>query len=209
MAIWNSTKTPRIPRLENGDHLSAEEFLERYEAMPGLKKAELIDGVVCVPSPTRWNLHASPHGAMSSWLTCYWAHTPGVQCGDSGTIKLDMKNVPQPDVALMVLPAHGGQAKVDKDDYMTGAPELVAEVSSSSKSIDLNSKLRLYLRHHVREYIVWRVEDEAIDWFIAPKSDLIVSGLTRMASSRAKSFRASGSTLERSSSLICSASSRS
>ena len=64
MAIPNPTKTQRIPRLENGDHLSAGEFMERDEAMPGLKKAELIDGVVYVPSATRWNLHAVPHQAM-------------------------------------------------------------------------------------------------------------------------------------------------
>jgi len=166
MAIPNPTKTQRIPRLENGDHLSAGEFMERYEAMPGLKKAELIDGVVYVPSPTRWNLHAVPHQAMSTWLGNFWANTPGTQAGDNGTLRLDLENVPQPDLALIVLPSHGGQAEIDDDYYIAGAPELVGEISSSSKSIDLNSKLRLYLRNRVQEYIVWRVEDEVIDWFI-------------------------------------------
>ena len=165
MAIPNPTKTQRIPRLENGDHLSAGEFVERYEAVPGLKKAELIDGVVYVPSPTRWNLHAVPHQAMLTWLGTFWANTPGTQAGDNGTLRLDLENVPQPDLALIVLPSHGGQAEID-DYYIAGAPELVGEISSSSKSIDLNSKLRLYLRKRVQEYIVWRVEDEVIDWFI-------------------------------------------
>jgi len=32
------------PPLQSGDHLSAREFLRRYEAMPEVKKAELIDG---------------------------------------------------------------------------------------------------------------------------------------------------------------------
>ena len=166
MAIRNPTKTQRIPRLENGDHLSAGEFMERYEAMPGLKKAELIDGVVYVPSPTRWDLHAVPHQAMATWLGIFWANTPGTQAGDNGTLRLDLENVPQPDLALIVLPSHGGQAEIDEDHYIAGAPELVGEISSSSKSIDLNSKLRLYLRNRVQEYIIWRVEDEAIDWFI-------------------------------------------
>ena len=134
--------------------------------MPGLKKAELIDGVVYVPSPTRWNLHAVPHQAMSTWLGNFWADTPGTQAGDNGTLQLDLENVPQPDLALIVLPSHGGQVDIDDDHYIVGAPELVGEISSSSKSIDLNSKLRLYLRNRVQEYIVWRVEDEAIDWFI-------------------------------------------
>lgn len=34
----------RIPPLENGDHLTAAEFLRRYKAMPKLEKAELIQG---------------------------------------------------------------------------------------------------------------------------------------------------------------------
>ena len=166
MAISDPTKTERIPRLESGDHLSAGEFLERYEAMPGLKKAELIDGVVYVPSPTHWNLHAVPHQAMSTWLGNFRAHTPGTQAGDNGTVKLDMKNIPQPDLALIILPANGGQVEIDEDHYIVGAPELVCEISASTKSIDLNSKFRLYLRNRVREYIVWRVDEDAIDWFI-------------------------------------------
>ena len=166
MAIPNPTKTQRIPRLENGDHLSAGEFVERYEAMPGLKKAELIDGVVYVPSPTRWDLHAVPHQAMATWLGIFWANTPGTQAGDNGTLRLDLENVPQPDLALIVLPSHGGQAEIDLDHYIAGAPEMVGEISASGESIDLNSKLRLYLRNRVQEYIVWRVEDEVIDWFI-------------------------------------------
>ena len=40
-----------IPSLENGDRLTRAEFERRYEAMPNLKKAELIEGVVYMPSP--------------------------------------------------------------------------------------------------------------------------------------------------------------
>ena len=35
-----------IPPLEQGDQLTREEFEQRYEAMPELKKAELIEGLV-------------------------------------------------------------------------------------------------------------------------------------------------------------------
>jgi Uma2 family endonuclease len=45
------------------------------------------------------------------------------------------------------------------------APELVAEVASSSVSYDLNTKLIVYRRNGVREYIVRRVLDREIDWF--------------------------------------------
>lgn len=37
---------PAIPPLQSGDHLTVEEFECRYDAMPQLKKAELIEGVV-------------------------------------------------------------------------------------------------------------------------------------------------------------------
>src|ERR1019366_2139242 len=49
--ITKPPKKPRIPPLENGDHLTVAEFERRYEAMPELKKAELIHGIVHIPSP--------------------------------------------------------------------------------------------------------------------------------------------------------------
>ena len=45
------SKPPRILPLEHGDHLTREEFERRYEAMPHVRKAELIEGVVYMPSP--------------------------------------------------------------------------------------------------------------------------------------------------------------
>lgn len=48
-----TTKRPsnaqEIPPLEHGDHLTRDEFERRYEAMPGVKKAELINGRVYLP----------------------------------------------------------------------------------------------------------------------------------------------------------------
>lgn len=155
----------RIPSLEAGDHLSRDEFERRYEAMPNLKKAELIEGVVYMSPAVRWDFHAGPHAKLMTWLGTYWAAASGVSVGDNGSIRLDMGNEPQPDAAMIIRPELGGQARIDKDGYIEGAPELVAEVSASTASIDLHAKLRVYLRNGVREYIVWRVMDRAIDWF--------------------------------------------
>jgi Uma2 family endonuclease len=154
------------PPLEQGDHLTRDEFERRYEGMPEVKKAELIEGVVYMPSPIRWNQHASPHASVITWLGTYQALTPGVSVGDNGTLRLDLENEPQPDAALLIEPSHGGQARLSDDDYVEGAPELVAEVAASSVSIDLHIKLRVYLRNSVREYLVWRVQDQVIDWFV-------------------------------------------
>jgi len=155
-----------VPPLENGDVLTRAEFERRYEAMPHLKKAELIEGVVYVPSPVRHLAHSHPHIHLVSWLGQYEAGTPGVQAGDNGTVRLDLDNEPQPDALLFIDPACGGQARIDADDYIEGAPELVAEVASSSVSYDLHVKLRVYRRNGVREYLVWRVLDQEIDWFV-------------------------------------------
>jgi hypothetical protein len=47
-----------------------------------------------------------------------------------------------------------------------GAPELVVEISGSTVSYDLHAKLNIYRRAGVREYVVWRVYDGAVDWFL-------------------------------------------
>ncbi len=161
---------PEAPSLEPGDTLPREEFERRYDAMPGLKKAELIEGVVHMPSPVRWNRHASPQIALGGWLMHYWAQTPGVQAGDNGSVRLDLDNMTQPDAAMLILPACGGQARISADDYVEAAPELVAEVAASTVSIDLNAKLHVYRRSGVREYLVWRVQDGVIDWFVLRQS---------------------------------------
>jgi Uma2 family endonuclease len=155
-----------IPPLENGDTLTRAEFERRYEAMPHLKKAELIEGVVYVPSPVRHSYHGHQHTHLISWLGYYEAHTPGVEASDNVTVRLDLDNEPQPDALLFIDPACGGHALIDADGYIEGAPELVAEVASSSASYDLHAKLRVYRRNGVREYIVWRVLDRELDWFV-------------------------------------------
>lgn len=155
-----------IPPLEPGDRLTREEFERRYDAMPGLKKAELIEGVVFMPSPVRHRRHSQPHAHLVAWLVTYAAATPGTESGDNGTVRLDVINEPQPDAYLFIAPGCGGQARVSDDDYVEFAPELVAEVSASSVSIDLHTKFDVYRRNGVREYLVWRVLDQAIDWFV-------------------------------------------
>ncbi len=154
-----------MPALQQGDTLTRAEFERRYDAMPGLKKAELIEGVVQMPSPVRWRRHSSPHAALVTWFGNYWTCTPGVQVGDNSSVRLDLDNEPQPDVVMLIDPARGGQARISDDDYVEGAPELVAEVAASTAGIALNAKLEIYRRNGVREYLVWRLQEGEIDWF--------------------------------------------
>src|SRR2546423_9021201 len=94
-----------IPPLENGDTLTRAEFERRYEAMPHLKKAELIEGVVYVPSPVRLRRHGQPNAELVTWLGVYRAATPGVMVADNTTARLDVDNEPQPDGLLLIDPA--------------------------------------------------------------------------------------------------------
>jgi Uma2 family endonuclease len=162
----NDSPNSQIPPLEAGDRLTRAEFERRYEAMPHLKKAELIEGVVYMPSPVRLRRHGKPHAHLIGWLVAYETGTPGVETGDNSTARLDLDNEPQPDALLLIDPARGGQARVSDDDYVEEAPELVGEVASSSVSYDLHTKLNVYRRNGVREYLVWRVVDREIDWFV-------------------------------------------
>jgi len=155
-----------VPELENGDRLTRAEFERRFESMMDLKKAELIEGVVYMPPPVRHRRHSLPHTCLVGWLTNYMAGTPGVEAGDNGTIRLDLDNEPQPDAYLIIAPDRGGQVRISNDDYIEGAPELVVEVATSSVSCDLGAKLQVYRRNGVREYVVWRVVDRQIDWFV-------------------------------------------
>ena len=157
---------PAVPALEAGDQLTRDEFERRYAAMPGLKKAELIEGVVYIPSPVRVRCHGSPRAKIIGWLGHYQARTPGVEVAGNATVRLDLDNEPQPDAMLFIAPERGGQVRISPDDYVEAAPELVAEVASSSASYDLNAKRHAYRRSGVQEYIVWRVLDQQLDWFV-------------------------------------------
>jgi len=166
----HSSRSPsepsRIPPLQNGDRLTRAEFEKRYDATPGLKKAELIEGVVYMAPPVSHTYHSYPHARFGAWLAYYCASTPQVIPGDNGSLRLDLDNMPQPDVYMMLSPEFGGQAEIDEDGYVVGAPELIGEIAASSVSYDLHAKMNVYRRGGVREYVVWRTIDGEIDYFV-------------------------------------------
>ncbi|MEZ4659713.1 MAG: Uma2 family endonuclease [Caldilineaceae bacterium] len=153
------------PPLEAGDRLTHPEFMRRYNAMPNVHKAELIEGVVYMPSPVRHSSHGKPHANIITLLGLYCAATPGTEISDNATVLLDMDNDPQPDAILRLDERAGGASSVNADGYIEGPPELVVEIAASTESYDLHDKFRAYRRNGVKEYIVWRVRDRAIDWF--------------------------------------------
>ena len=158
---------PQIPeeRLITGQQMTREEFLRRWDALPGLKKAELIEGTVHVPSPVSRE-HGMFDGLVSGWLSHYEWSTPGCEVGHNSTWMM-LGSAPQPDVYLAILPEYGGQWRVE-GKFGSGPPELAVEICLTSTEVDFGPKLALYQRAGVREYItvetftkriVWRVLD--------------------------------------------------
>jgi Uma2 family endonuclease len=151
------------PILESGDRLTRDEFHRRYRERPDIKKAELVEGVVYVASPVGWPTHSEPNGWIMTWLGVYAAKHPGTHMGDNGTVRLDANNEVQPDACLWR--EEPGGPHIGADHFVYGAPQLVVEIAASSASYDLHDKKEAYRRAGVREYVVWRVTNGAIDWF--------------------------------------------
>lgn len=154
---------PNLPLLEQGDRLSREEFERRYSRMPNLKKAELIEGTVYMPSPTRAKTHAGPQHDLDVWLGIYALELPHLRCFGNPTVRLDVDNEPQPDLVLAKL--KHGQSRISADDYIEGAPELVVEIVGSTHAYDLHQKKDAYRRNGVREYIAWITGDKKLIWW--------------------------------------------
>jgi Uma2 family endonuclease len=152
------------PPLRAGDRLTRAEFERRWDAMPEVKKAELIGGVVYMPALSRD--HGVPHFGIITWLGTYQFLTPGTEGADNTSVVFDDANMPQPDALLRILESHGGRTHVTSDNYVGDGPELIIEVANATGDYDLGAKRDLYRRRGVQEYIVWRVADRAVDWFV-------------------------------------------
>ena len=159
-------RQPSPPPLNAGDRLSRAEFERRYHAHPEIKKAELVEGIVYMPSPARFSQHSQPQADVITWLGMYRSVTPGVMVGDNATLRLDYENVVQPDALLRLDPALGGRSRITADDYLAGPPELVVEIAASSAAYDLGVKRRVYARNGVQEYLAAQAYEQRIDWFV-------------------------------------------
>jgi len=144
-----------------GQRLTREEFLRRWDALPELKNAELIDGIVYMPSPVSI-LHCEHDSVLIWWLTQFAIATPGCKCGNNGTW-LMLESAPQPDSALRILPEYGGQSSVE-GSYGLGAPELAVEICASRATYDVGPKLALYQRAGVREYLTVTLDPGEVVW---------------------------------------------
>jgi Uma2 family endonuclease len=167
----STIERPKSPPLVAGQRLDRATFHARYEAMPPDTRAELIGGLVYMPSPLGLN-HGDFSSLAASWLGLYRRSTRGVEASSRASVLLDDQAEPQPDVLLRIHPSCGGQSR-DEGEYLGGAPELIVEVASSSRKIDLGPKFEDYRRAGVREYVVVAIDPEEVFWFVRRDDRLI------------------------------------
>ena len=136
MSTIDKPRTKTLPPLIAGQRLDQPTFHERYEAMPPETRAELVEGVVYMPSPMRRD-HGTEGRIVAGWLFCYQLKTPGVEGADGATVKLDQQGEPQPDCQLHFAPELGGQIRYDPEGYFAVHPELIIEIARSSRAFDL------------------------------------------------------------------------
>lgn len=156
---------PDLPPLRAGERLDQKTFHARYELMPEKVKAELIGGIVYMPSPLSAD-HGDPHLIVNTWVGVYQARTPGVVGSDNATVILGEFSEPQPDVSLRLLPEYGGQCRRNEDGYLEGSPGLLVEISVSSEHYDLQTKRQDYESLGVGEYLVILVRQQRVVWLI-------------------------------------------
>jgi Uma2 family endonuclease len=167
----STARLPAVVPLVAGQRLDQATFHERYEMMPRGVRAELIGGVVFMPSPVGKQHYITTANAVG-WLWSYRSRTPGVELGDNGSTALDDIGEVQPDAFLRLLPDRGGQTR-DFGKIIRGAPELVIEVADSSRDIDLGPKLADYERAGTLEYIVFTIDPDDVFWHVRQGGRLV------------------------------------
>jgi Uma2 family endonuclease len=161
-------ESPDYRLLHNGDRLRSDEFLRRYDRMPDLKEAELVEGTVFMGSPASYINHSRPDSLLQTWIGVYISQHPELEGGPNATVVLDTSTVVQPDLVLF---RRQGSVKQYEQKLLTGVPEMVVEIAASSVSLDAGAKLVVYEKHRMQEYIVWRVLDGELDiWRYSPET---------------------------------------
>jgi Uma2 family endonuclease len=178
-SVARITKPPAVPLLSDGDRLTSEEFLRRYEADPYVVRAELLKGVVHINArrvtvngketivpPISGGGHSGPQAKVMTLLGLYSAQTPGLELNGPTTVHVSTLNNPEPDALLRILPEYGGASSLGEDDYIDGPPELLVEISNTTGARDMGTRLEAYRDEGVKEYLVWRTNKGEMNWFV-------------------------------------------
>ena len=167
------TLASKVLPLEPGDEMTVREFRRRDAVTLDALKPELVEGFVHLAAATRFQ-HGNCQNIISTWLGNYCMETDGTDSASDATDRLDDRNEPRPDVAAFVTPNSGGRCRIDDEGYLAGPPELIAEIASSTETLDRGMKRRAYGQNGVDEYLVWRTRIGRIECYRRTGSELIL-----------------------------------
>ena len=158
-----ATVEQEAPPLAAGMRLTREEFFRRWDMHPEITKAELLGGIVYMPSPVSPE-HGDSESDLGTWIGTYRVATPGTISGHN-TTSLMLDDAPQADINLRIALECGGRSWAE-GRRLHGAPELITEICLSSADYDLHVKFDLYEAIGVQEYLAILVERQEIRWHI-------------------------------------------
>lgn len=139
-----------LSRVEVVERMTAKDFFRRA---PEDRKAELIDGVMIMPSPPT-DRHERLVGFLFTLIRMHCEdHDLGEVRGSRTAVELAEDQAPEPDVLFVTKE----RADIITDQGVFGAPDLVIEVLSvSTATYDRGSKFRAYEHAGVRE--LWLID---------------------------------------------------
>ena len=161
-----ASTTTAVPPLADGQRLGQAEFHRRYEAMPPRTRAELVGGIVHMPSPMSRRsrrVDARYHPLARPLPPAYAGRPPG-RWRDAHPGRL--RRARSPTRCCASSPNEEALAAVNEENYLTGPPELIVEVARSSRPFDLGGKRDDYERAGVQEYIVVALDPDEIHWHV-------------------------------------------
>jgi Uma2 family endonuclease len=155
-------------RVEIAERMTAEEF---FRDAPEDRKAELIDGVMIVPSPAT-TTHERLQGFLFALLRGYAEeHDLGEVLGSRTAVALAEDQAPEPDILFVAKE----RLAILQEKGVIGAPDLVVEIlSASTQRYDRGPKFRAYAHAGVRE--LWLIDPygpEGTEFFQRREQELV------------------------------------
>lgn len=137
-------------RVEVAERMGVEEF---FRDAPEDQKAELIDGVMIMPSPPL-TIHEQLFSFLFRLLGGYTEELElGEILGSRTAVALDANNAPEPDILFV----SADRRHIIQEKGVMGAPDLVIEIlSAGTVRYDRGTKFDAYERAGVRE--LWLID---------------------------------------------------
>ncbi len=153
--MLQETESLVLPKVAPGDRMTDDEF---FQFAPADRKAELIGGILVMPSPA-YDPHEDRQGFLLTILRTFVRHKQlGIVRGSHTAVHLQTGENYEPDVLFVA----AERANIVRREGVFGAPDLVIELlSPGTANYDWGVKRRVYAQSGVRE--LWLIDPNGLD----------------------------------------------